>query len=312
MGEKKQDSWVEAVAFLKNGKCSQVWDEKPCRGNLKFFRAVNRNRYFIGCGTCGQTPKELGRWAGVSNQTALRLMLSFRFEDVQSDYPLSEISQPFHKARYEKMLASAGCQTENRKGVATVYNGVQYRSRLEAKWACFFDLLGWPHEYEPFDLDGYIPDFAIMFKKPLLVEVKPVLSLDDVLEKCQKPIVSAWNENRRILIAGGGIGYHGSAESSHGRHTSYNIGWMAYGEDDNDDYDDNNITAAPFAVCPFCKKITTYPLGGFQTCVRCGSDLYGQDLKTPFYEGMYQVQLINMWQKAANAVQYKSPSMTGA
>lgn len=53
---------------------------------------------------------------------------------------------------------------------------------MEAKWAKFFDLLGWLWEYEPFDCDGWVPDFAILGnekhrrKQPVLVEVKPITS----------------------------------------------------------------------------------------------------------------------------------------
>ncbi len=59
--------------------------------------------------------------------------------------------------------------------IPTKYNGVQFRSRLEARWAAFFDLMAWPWEYEPIDLAGYIPDFILRFDKPLLIEVKPLL-----------------------------------------------------------------------------------------------------------------------------------------
>ncbi len=61
--------------------------------------------------------------------------------------------------------------------IPTVYAGVQFRSRLEARWAAFFDLLRWRWEYEPIDLDGYIPDFVLSRsgKQPALVEVKPVI-----------------------------------------------------------------------------------------------------------------------------------------
>jgi hypothetical protein len=59
--------------------------------------------------------------------------------------------------------------------IPTMYAGVQFRSRLEARWAAFFDLLGWKWDYEPIDLAGYIPDFLV--RRPLgelfLVEVKP-------------------------------------------------------------------------------------------------------------------------------------------
>jgi len=72
------------------------------------------------------------------------------------------------------------------KAHPTMYNGVQYRSRLEARWAAFFDLAGWKHEYEPIDLPGWSPDFRVTFEcghsecKPthtLLVEVKPFFDI---------------------------------------------------------------------------------------------------------------------------------------
>lgn len=57
----------------------------------------------------------------------------------------------------------------------TVYNHVQFRSRLEARWAAFFDQCGWKWDYEPLDLKGWVPDFSISspFCK-ILCEVKPV------------------------------------------------------------------------------------------------------------------------------------------
>ena len=47
------------------------------------------------------------------------------------------------------------------KPIPTVYKGVQMRSRLEATWAAFFDLMGWQWSYEPIDLDGWTPNFAL-------------------------------------------------------------------------------------------------------------------------------------------------------
>jgi len=58
--------------------------------------------------------------------------------------------------------------------IETRYNGVIFRSRLEAKWAAMFDLLGWGWTYEPTDFNGWIPDFAIHGKDIIYVEVKPV------------------------------------------------------------------------------------------------------------------------------------------
>lgn len=62
------------------------------------------------------------------------------------------------------------------KGIPTDHSGSRFRSRLEARWASFFDSMSWEWEYEPFDMDGYIPDFAIRTKTgPLLVEIKPIV-----------------------------------------------------------------------------------------------------------------------------------------
>jgi hypothetical protein len=55
----------------------------------------------------------------------------------------------------------------------TKYAGVQFRSRLEARWAAFFDLAKWPWEYEPLDDEGWVPDF-ILTKSGIPVEVKPI------------------------------------------------------------------------------------------------------------------------------------------
>src|SRR6266566_73507 len=49
------------------------------------------------------------------------------------------------------------------KAIETVYNNYRFRSRLEARWAVFFDTLGVSYEYEKegYSLNGryYLPDF---------------------------------------------------------------------------------------------------------------------------------------------------------
>ncbi len=60
------------------------------------------------------------------------------------------------------------------KAHPTTYAGVNFRSRLEATWAAFFDLCGWEWEYEPFDLDGWVPDFVLKGEIRCLIEVKPI------------------------------------------------------------------------------------------------------------------------------------------
>jgi len=62
--------------------------------------------------------------------------------------------------------------------IPTVYRGRRYRSRLEARWAAFFDLLDWKHEYEPFDLGEWMPDFIMREGIDCLVEIKPISAFD--------------------------------------------------------------------------------------------------------------------------------------
>ena len=59
-----------------------------------------------------------------------------------------------------------GERRERMKVIETVYRDYRFRSRLEARWAVFFDSVGIPYEYEPegFEMsDGtkYLPDFYL-------------------------------------------------------------------------------------------------------------------------------------------------------
>lgn len=67
----------------------------------------------------------------------------------------------------------------NIKAIPTTYRGIRFRSRLEATWAAFFDECRWEWEYEPLDLNGWMPDFILTpGKQQFLVEVKPITALD--------------------------------------------------------------------------------------------------------------------------------------
>ena len=81
------------------------------------------------------------------------------------------------------------------KAIQTKYKGYLMRSRLEARWAVFFDTLGvkWEYEAEGYDLgkDGwYLPDFRLHMPNGsiLFAEVKPEHQDDfegDHLRKCR-------------------------------------------------------------------------------------------------------------------------------
>lgn len=73
--------------------------------------------------------------------------------------------------------------------IPTKYRGISFRSRLEARWAIFFDALEIKYDYEPeaYDLDGlnYLPDFWLPDQE-IFIEIKPDVPPDDgdEVEKC--------------------------------------------------------------------------------------------------------------------------------
>lgn len=73
--------------------------------------------------------------------------------------------------------------------IETRYKGCRFRSRLEARWAVFFDTIGleWTYEPEGFELGNglrYLPDFYIK-KWNTWVEVKPTFPSQAEMEKFQ-------------------------------------------------------------------------------------------------------------------------------
>jgi hypothetical protein len=87
--------------------------------------------------------------------------------------------------------------------VETIYKGIRFRSRLEARWAVFIDALNFKFVYEPdgYDLEGtwYLPDFWVPDWKAFL-EIKPENPTQDHMQKCQR--LSTLTGNRALLITG--------------------------------------------------------------------------------------------------------------
>lgn len=82
------------------------------------------------------------------------------------------------------------------KAIPTCYKGINFRSRLEARWAIIFDRLGidWRYETEGYDIQieegysiRYLPDFvlyggSVRCPKALYVEVKGNMQTDDAFK----------------------------------------------------------------------------------------------------------------------------------
>jgi hypothetical protein len=71
--------------------------------------------------------------------------------------------------------------------IPTRYAGRSFRSRLEARWAVFYDTLGIPWTYEPegYDLGDkgpYLPDFWLPGLR-CFIEIKPVKPIEAEIQK---------------------------------------------------------------------------------------------------------------------------------
>lgn len=91
------------------------------------------------------------------------------------------------------------------KPIETLYNGFRFRSRLEARWAVFFDAmhLEYQYELEGYALPGggaYLPDFYLP-ETGLFVEVKPhhELSIDDI----RKLVLFGVDGDKSLLLIAG-------------------------------------------------------------------------------------------------------------
>lgn len=89
------------------------------------------------------------------------------------------------------------------KPIETIYNGYRFRSRLEARWAVFFDAIGIRYVYEPEGFVGwngtyYLPDFYLIDEN-VYAEVKgtDVQLMNDAhkfegtIDFCATPIATA-------------------------------------------------------------------------------------------------------------------------
>lgn len=94
------------------------------------------------------------------------------------------------------------------KPIETRYKGYRFRSRLEARWAVFFDALGvkWEYEKEGYDLGDagwYLPDFWLP-EINAYVEIKGGKASDKDKAKCValKKCIGGWGSVDAILLGG--------------------------------------------------------------------------------------------------------------
>lgn len=89
----------------------------------------------------------------------------------------------------------------------TIYKSYRFRSRLEARWAVFFDKLNivWEYEFDGYDLNGksysYLPDFWLPTQE-YFVEIKGAHPTRDEENKAR---LLALNLNKKVLLFYGSI-----------------------------------------------------------------------------------------------------------
>lgn len=107
------------------------------------------------------------------------------------------------------------------KAIETKYNGFKFRSRVEARWAVFFDNIKIPYEYEKegYDLGGdyYLPDFWVPAWNTF-IEIKGESPTEEEIKKAEKLHKASgksvllvagqpWPHEYKILSFGYGEGY---------------------------------------------------------------------------------------------------------
>lgn len=138
------------------------------------------------------------------------------------------------------------------KAIPTEYNGVTYRSRLEARWAVFFDALElrFIHEREGFQLRSawYVPDFWLP-KLSTWIEIKPYRPSDPERMLCEELCEST--EQRVACFYADPGSWLDDLESNDPGFDS-GIIWKPGGE---------TFTSAWWCICPQCSRIGIEYLG---------------------------------------------------
>jgi len=104
----------------------------------------------------------------------------------------------------------------------TTYNGMKFRSKLEARYNRIFTKFNWDFQYEPEvpELLNYQPDFVIYPKreksdylgevKPIYVEIKPIREItklcdDPNYDTFREKIYKNWNRENDLILFGGNL-----------------------------------------------------------------------------------------------------------
>lgn len=198
------------------------------------------------------------------------------------------------------------------KAYPTVYKGMRYRSRLEAKWSAFFDVLGWQFQYEPEDLGSWSPDFQLITAgglHPVFIEVKPISAFDRPTADRMERAAAGRGQSNVLLVGIAPLLPASSAETPDDaigiwESSGADVGWGTF------------ISEPPSACeCRFL-PVSIAPTGSSAFDGKC--DLFGyphecgwlsgnaraHDRAPPWAWRKHTRRLPLMWAEACNAVQW--------
>ena len=140
------------------------------------------------------------------------------------------------------------------KAIETRYKGYRFRSRLEARWAVFFDACGieWIYEPEGYQLDSglYLPDFFLpKVGDGTWIEVKPNADLSDNKDNKIKIVDLVHGTGRQGMIVKGLPleGFNGECYWEQPGEYDGSAYWMQWPEGEDGPYF--------FCVCPYCERV---------------------------------------------------------
>jgi hypothetical protein len=159
--------------------------------------------------------------------------------------------------------------------IPTKYNGYTFRSRLEARWAVFFDIIGVKYEYEKqvYNLPSgmYLPDFYLpditarrTIRKGVWLEIKPTEPTDEEGLKCNE--LAGITQIPYYIFVGepGEFGEESGYEYSVNDWESFCNSRLSYGWMDNE---------MRFCKCYNCGHVKIeYNEGNYMHCPICGKE----------------------------------------
>ena len=143
--------------------------------------------------------------------------------------------------------------------IETVYNGYRFRSRLEARWAVFFDELKIEYLYEPegyvlHDDSKYLPDFFLGdIRGGMWLEIKPIGFLEGKIAEKKLEMLCTVTDKPGMIVAGDptvNVEFGSFSQSN----DKYYPAWWICERMEGDDY---AVCDGPyiFCLCPWCGKV---------------------------------------------------------